>query len=1135
MPTVDPAASLRRGFSTLETVIALAMFLVIAFGLASASVSIAATVARTELRAGVVREVDARLAEFASQPYESLLANTAPVPDGCAATTSAPGASSGTVEAAQRSCFRLGAREYALSYAVTAEPDGTLTVTGRSAYEDPAGTSPGIDTATVTRTRTVAPPANVGGDALVRVSYAGSPAAEGLPVVLVDRDGAAAGPAVRFVNGVALARASGDTCVAKGPCRVALGTGAGWAESGGFVLSPADIVGAPSRLVLRAGQVAETAISPGQKGSAVVNVLAQAPGGGSPRTGAAPGSVCVWSTIDTPAGDLSAPFCNTAGSSVTIDGFVAAGVKYPLKDGTRFALTVDRPDGACPEPGSVPGLETLVGSRPETATGWGPAAVCTSWTWGVPTAFASAGSNPVPFDPTSLRTAPTAQVSANAGAYSLIWAATDTSGAVVGRPAAGNGTVGLWEKPRAVAAVGNCVNTSSCLSVALPTSSSMVPAPELKPGRPGSCTTDPFCLSATNVAPGLEFPGGDRAVYAPSGEGTDFDVVAVDAEGSAVTVDFTGGPVYGALELVSGFDLLPVPARLTSSAGPVAATLRYTPSVARPEGTLDTVTVRLTDADGNTRDDTIYLYGRTLPLRVAVSDVTALQDGTADLALTVTDTSGALTAGARVTVAITGGARAPQLSVNEVLVTGADGVATLRGVAVGAAQAGTYGISASLGNGAPPALATLTVLAQVRTLARTPTGTLTGAQGSTQTVVLSATDRAGLPMPGVPVQLYASGEDLKDTRPALASGGTDIGTVPCVTGLDGRCSTGLVIGAKVRKGSESLRLTTPGPPQVVVNNVPLTVTPTLSSLQLSGQTKGATGRLTVAQSAQTRFVVSAVDGSGLDAIGGVVLDATFPNGRPTGVNLVSASQTTATVAGGGLTIGEAAFTVTAGPSARVGTTTVRVTGGTTSVDVEVTITPTLATLSAPAVTVAAGGSTSATVTARDTTSVAMTAAVIETAFPSGSPLRAVPFVVTGASGTAAVPLTVPVGTAPGTYNFTLKGRTGTPSTTVAVTVTSSAYTVSAPSSLIGLRQGAEGSWQLSARRADGTGVSGVTLTPSCSGCGLTFSAAPTRADGITVVTVTASPTAATGTVPVSVLAADGTRYILALYVEGGGR
>jgi hypothetical protein len=748
----------------------------------------------------------------------------------------------------------------------------------------------------------------------------------------------------------------------------------------------------------------------------------------------------------------------------------------------------------------------------------------------------------VPFDPTSLRTAPVAQTSSNPAAYSLVWAATDATGAAVGRPAAGNGTVGVWEKPRSIAAAGACVVTATCASVALP-AASLTPVPESRPGRPATCSNDVFCLSSTDVAPGLVSPGGTGGVYAPGGVATSFSLTVADAENSEVTARFTGLPQYGTLQLLGAAGAGALPATLTSS-GVLNATLVYTPSASRPDR-LDTVVMELSDSGGRTRTVTVWLYGRVQPLGVAVLDVTAAQGATADVTVSVTDTAGAPAAGARVTVAIDGGTRAPQLaSVGEVLVTGADGVAYLRNVPVGAARAGSYAVTATLDNGAPVGAATLTVQAQAGALGRSPAGALTGAQGSSSPVQLRATDLAGQPMSGVPVQLYATAEDLNVTRSQLAAAGEDIGTVPCVTGLDGSCTTALLVGSAVRPGAKVLQLTTPGPPRVTSTGIVMNVTETLTTLQVSGQAKGARARIEVDQGSQAPLVVTALDGSGLDPMGGIDLSAALTR---SGVSVLNPTQRTATSAGADLTVGQARFTIAATSGASLGSGALTITapsatapGGVVAVTVDVVVRPVLSSLTPSTAAVVAGGTTEAVLVARDgqTSAQPMEGAVVETIFPSGSPLKSIASAVSGPNGQITIPVAVPRGTAAGEYTFTVRSSSASsPSVEVTVSVTATGYVVNAPRSSLGLRQGAQAAWELEVLRPDGTPASGIGLTAACAtaGCRLSFTAATSGADGRAVMTVTAGAGAGTGTVPVTVTASDGSRSTLALYVAPAAR
>ena len=370
---------------------------------------------------------------------------------------------------------------------------------------------------------------------------------------------------------------------------------------------------------------------------------------------------------------------------------------------------------------------------------------------------------------------------------------------------------------------------------------------------------------------------------------------------------------------------------------------------------------------------------------------------------------------------------------------------------------------------------------QGSTGASTVTTTLTS--GSAQTVTLSTS-----PLPsGVTASFSAN--------PITSSGGSSTLTFTAT--------------ATATTGSSTVTITGTGPSATHTTTVTLTVTASDFSISATSPvtvTQGSTGTSTVSTTLTSGSAQSVSLSTGA-----------LPSG-------VTASFNPASVTAGG---SNSTLTFTASATATTGTTTVTVTGTgssvthSTTVSLTVTAGPSDFSISATSpVTVNQGSTATSTVSTTLTSGAAQSVSLSATGLPSGVTASFNPASVTAGGSNSTLTFTASWTATTGgpvTVTVTGTGSSATHSTTVALTVNPSDFSISATSPVT-VNQGSTATSTVSTALTSGAAQS-VSLSATGLPSGVTASFNPasvTAGGGSSTLTFTASSTAATGTVTVTV-------------------
>lgn len=406
----------RRGFSTLETVVALTIFLGVITAVSITAVQLSAVLQRAEFKQDTLAALDRSLELLSQAPFEQLVAERFTVPDACGDLG----------ESRRTSCIQVSGNDMVVSYTTSLGSDPVAGTGTAGSYVTLTASTTMPDGASVTRSRKMSAPSlgYTGDGAVLRVRSLSDETVDQLPLYVLNASGAAVVSSVPFVDGLAVIRVPGDACSGSGaPCRLALSTGSSWWTTGTYTLAPPDIMGSGSQLVLEPGTFSDLAVHVGPIGTATIDLLGRGPDGVDTKPSSAiAGSVCVWGTFSDGSGRRSSPFCNfDDATKITVSSFIdlPTGRRYPLPSGFALSLTIDPPDGVCPATSAYPS-----GYQPKgiTAAGaWSTAGVCTSWTWGTPERFGPEGSSEIATFPEDL------ELTSDGSAYELVWTA-DSAG-----------------------------------------------------------------------------------------------------------------------------------------------------------------------------------------------------------------------------------------------------------------------------------------------------------------------------------------------------------------------------------------------------------------------------------------------------------------------------------------------------------------------------------------------------------------------------------------------------------------------------------------------------------------------------------------------------------------------------------
>lgn len=797
------------GATLLDVAIAIGLILIVASAVTGAVARTVLADARAQLTVQASGAVDAALAELASQVNVDLNAvaevgleqaardGLVTLPDPCPQDTT-------------RSCLKLGSATGQVTYTFSAR---TRTVAARrqvvTAELSAVVALPGGGT--VTRSTTLYDAAAgllaVPGTGAVRVQVdgiaAGDAAPQGIHLLRETSTGytSVGAGAVGTTDRIALIAAAANQCTPASPCRVGLTGDAPYFQDGTFTLTGATVAGDAGKVVLTAGEVVDLTAPVVRPGRAEVELQARrAPSGtGQPdidRPSRA-GSVCLWASFTDPSGPVAIPACNAPSAGLVRFDSYAPDPGRPtatigLPTGTPVRLTTEHPAGTCPK---VPAQTTA------TAGGWSStAASCTSWTWGEPSDLVTLTGTVAT---TPFRQAHITLPSGSASRYRAVWSG-DTA-----TPATGLAGHPLWSKPRAT---GACGADASCAPPGAGYAPELTVCPE----------NDPYCLSATNLAPVVTAPqvgsGRVHTVAVPSGSSShNFEVTVTDLEGDNITVrarltDPPSGTGTGRLRRVQGGqpqELLATSwVSLGTHPGQHTFTFQYDQISHTTTTWLRRLEIELSDGT-STRVVPVAIHRGTLPWTITPETalVPQLAQGSTDNLLrytllgtdgeswtgTGTVASAETASGSRLRLSAAAGSTRQTVAP---LPTAAPGRVDLRVHLDGAGSpgippAGTETITARIG---APGLPTSnpavfggdgqSVQTQLDVVSSAGGITLTGAssvrQGRTAQVTLTATDLSGAPLDGVAVSLAV-------TRDGASVRDVVLDTYRCVT-AQGSCT-----------------------------------------------------------------------------------------------------------------------------------------------------------------------------------------------------------------------------------------------------------------------------------------------------------------------------------------------------------
>jgi hypothetical protein len=750
-------------------------------------------------------ELDKALIELSYTPFAEILADEFTPPSPCAGASLQ--GTSGT------SCFTVAAREFVASWATVFTADAVESSTEAVDSVVLVATVSLPDGKVVSRSRRVAAPTpGFSGESLLRAQFSGSFADRDAPVFLV----LAATPATVVSSakvssfGSALFRVATNVCTAAAPCRLALAPGNAWSSDGAYALSASSTIGDAAKIVLDAGKVHQVGAEIYPVLDLAVSLLARSDSGKeAPPT--VENSICLWASFNDGVADRLVPACNdeTAGSvrfsSYAVDPLQPT-FRARIPRGAQVRLYVDRPNGSCPDLGQL-------GSR---AGLWEPAAVCTSWTWGVPSTLRLAGTD-ADFS-TTFRHADDATVIA-------VW-----SGALA-RPAVGFNDRPLWMNPRAYVA---CVTDASCVP-----SFSTAPEAALCPGS--------LCLASR--LPSLLAPS-TGLVYAKQvvSSTTVFDLTVVDEYGDPVQVQVLDLPQSGSLvfdesEVAAG-DVLGT----TDGSGPGSFELTFV-----EDSEIDMVffTVRISNAvaDG-VRDVDVALYRNARPWVFSTRKGVVAQDGSATLAFSVIGTDSNPSSGESITLSAPVGFTLPTTAVSD-----GSGVVSFSFTA-GAISAGDYAVSLSTASGR-----TASIPVTVEQVAGSMTVSAPDlAQGAAGAVSVSVLDRVDAPLEFglVAFATNASGTGFSSGVRTSPSG--------CITNASGACSVVLIVESGAPSGSYTMTTrsgSVSATDTFVVSSIPARLSP---------------ASLTVSQDSSASWTLVVKDGVGISFAGRTVHAVSSPSG-----------------------------------------------------------------------------------------------------------------------------------------------------------------------------------------------------------------------------------------------------------------
>jgi hypothetical protein len=729
-------------------------------------------------------------------------------------------------------------------------------------------------------------------------------------------------------SGVGVLTVEPEDCTTASPCALALSVGQTptmVVGSGGHtvLLTDTAAAGPDAGFTAAAGAVTEVSARVARAGTAAFTVQVAKDGKDWPNTEA--GSVCLWATFPDGPKTRTVPVCNTADpSQVVLDTYdpawaatpfvpggqapaAGSGLRYPVPVDTPVRLTVDHPDGTCRY---APGM---VGAYPvdnATETSWVPRAVCTSFTWGLPSTFT---------DPGGERGFPARGVTFEISAGQRLEGAVTWDNVLLAPGAVGYGADVPWGKPRTAA---GCSTDGSCLSVLVnPLAAAAANAgPDCLQER--SCVEaahavtpevtecpDGYCYAAVNSAPYVAVPA-TASHRVADGSAQTFHIYIRDSDPQDAAT-LTATRVAASLPSGVTFDL---GERNTVPGDPKM--VRYTVTFEDRTGddSAKTVTLRLTSGSGP-REMTVNVpftvYYRVTAWKVTGSPVRAAQgDPSVPVSVRVTDTEGNPYPDADVdfTVRTAGGDLLAGATIAGAT-TDTDGWATGYLSLRADTRSGTdHRITVTVAGSPATATLPLTVVGVTNALQLTlsPASPGTVDQGGQARATIASVDAAGDPVAGIVARVVVSdtaGKSPEHVYPASTG---------CVTTDEGTCSVRIVVEDRAPTGEYLVHATSGS---MAAPSQTLQVAPVVASVAPLTPLNVIQGEISEGNVLQVR------DGAG-DGVPGVEVRLSTDTA---GVTLTPTTLPTGDGRGSTDEQGRLTFTVDLAPNVPVGAKTIRAT------------------------------------------------------------------------------------------------------------------------------------------------------------------------------------------------------------------
>lgn len=789
----------KKGYSLIELTVSLLVFLVAASVISLAVAQSLSASAQSKTERAALSSLESLTNTLASAPFLALATDTFIPPSRCESDIDLVGS-------AAQSCVIIEGREYKVTWSVD-NADAVDNTASVLSYLNLTGKITLLNQDNISHTTSVKAPSDAWkeGFGAVRVSFIGPYNELEGPVYLIS------GSLGSFTvidsvsvseGGVAVLTAPSSACTSLSPCRVSIASDGVIGRSGEIGMRAGALSGSESSIVLGDGVWVGLSVRLFEIGGASIEVVAVNEGGIAYRN-TIEGSLCIWGTFVDDLGERSVPFCNNDDGIISIDRFspdpAYPGALVPVPTGVTISLSLDHPSGKCVEASGMKG---------STATGWVSAAVCSSWSWGLPSSFTKNGVVGV-FEGSKIILEP-----------GVITSHTLTFSGALSRPASGYGADAEgWSRPRQAA---GCAFDGSCSSL-----QNFIPESTECPGS--------HCLSAINSAPRVTAPlNGSLGIHTVviSGESSSFTPSFQDADGDEFMATIVSLPGKGALN-VNG-----VGAAIGGLIPSNGVNFTYIPNLTYDGN--DSFVIRLNDGKSNgSRDVEIGLvdsFARPWMLLPKIEPIKQVSNGVAEV--TVYNAGGNLAVSAPVTYF----SSTPGVIVNSLVATGLDGVAK-SGISVGAIARGSYSIL--IESGGRSMNSNFNVLPNPGSVTATVSGVSQGGRGVAD---IDVYDKVGTSIieQSVSLAVLRNNSVSYNVYPEYAG---------CILSANG-CSVDIVADANAVEGQYILRSSIGG----LIVNTTFTVAPSTAKILVPGNSSISQGEI-------SSIMLKAVDPSGASVDG----------------------------------------------------------------------------------------------------------------------------------------------------------------------------------------------------------------------------------------------------------------------------